>query len=311
MNYREKAVRIGKTNPLLGILTEPPAGTTPNGRGVVLLNAGLLHRVGPSRLHVQVARALAPLGYTVMRFDFSGIGDSEARRDGLAFEQSAVLEVQAAMDQLASTRNIHDFALMGLCSGADAAFLSAVADPRVSAVVQLDPWVYHTWKYALHRWARRLLDLRTWRKVFSREGLERLVLRPLHLAAGGPRDEGVGENVVVSHYSREFPPQAQVEAQLRTLLDRGVRLLCIFSGGMPEHISYGAQYRECFKGLDMGTRVEVIYDPSAEHIFSALHHQQMVVEATRQWLVKAHAGTPAVSPPAEALRPAQAAVQGL
>lgn len=312
MNYREKAVRIGKTQPLLGILTEPPANVAPNGRGVVLLNAGLLHRVGPSRLHVQVARALAPLGYQVLRFDFSGIGDSEARRDGLAFEHSAVLEVQAAMDYLAETRKVRDFALWGLCSGADAAFLSAVADARVSAVVQLDPWIYHTWKYGARRWARRLLDKRLWRKVFSREGLERLVLRPLHLSKAAAGDESIGENVVVSHYSREFPPKAQVEAQLRTLLDRGVRMLCVFSGGMPEHISYGAQYRECFGAIDMRERVEVIYDASAEHIFSALHHQRLVVDATRHWMAKIHAAArPAAASPASAgaLPPAQA--QGL
>ena len=143
MNYREKAIRLGKETPLMAIVTEPPAGIAASGKGVVLLNAGLLHRVGPSRLNVQIARRLAPLGHVSLRFDFSGIGDSEARRDGLPFERSSVLEVQDAMAALAA-RGVRDYTLAGLCSGADAAFLTALADTRVTGLIMMDPWIYHT-----------------------------------------------------------------------------------------------------------------------------------------------------------------------
>lgn len=281
MNYREKAVRFGPTGALLGILTEPAAGTPALGRGIVLLNAGLLHRVGPSRLHVQIARRMAACGYVALRFDFSGIGDSDARRDGLAFEQSAVLEVQEAMNHLASTKQVREFALFGLCSGADGAFLAAVADPRVTSLVQLDPWIYHTWKYAPFALLRKLRNKKSWQNLLSGDTFVRRVLPLLRGSRGGSDGK---DNVVVSHYSRVFPPKAQVEQQLRILLERRVRMFCLFSGGMPESVSYEGQYRECFGSLDLGDLVAVGFHADAAHIFSALEHQKMVVDATEHWL---------------------------
>ena len=297
MNYREKAVRIGKANPLLGILTEPPAGVTASGHGVVMLNAGLLHRVGPSRLHVQLARQFASSGCQSVRFDFSGIGDSEARRDGLAFEQSAVLEVQEAMDFLAA-KGATRFTLIGLCSGADAAFLTAVADPRVHALVQLDPWIYGTWKFPAFRLLRKLQNRRSWMNLLSGETLQRRALQPLlkRLRGGNPA-AGTDDGVVVAHYARDFPPKAQVVSQLRTLIDRQVRMLNIFSGGMPNDVAYGGQYRECFAELDFGHLLTEHYDGTAEHIFSALHHQQWVLDIVTAWL-----GAPVAPPATPAMR---------
>jgi hypothetical protein len=277
MNYREKTIRFGKSTPLLGVLTEPPAGTPANGRGVVLLNAGLLHRVGPSRLHVQVARRMASQGFQALRFDFSGIGDSDARRDGLAFEQSAVLEVQEAMDYLTG-KGVQDFTLWGLCSGADAAFLTAVADARVGGVVQLDGWVYRTWRYHLHHYPPKLLRANSWRKLLP------FLWHKLAAAVRPRAPDAANENVVVSHYSREFPPKAVVEQRLRTLLERRVRLYYLFSGGMPDHINHAAQFKDCFGALALHDLVTVRYEGSAEHMFSALHHQKLVVDSTSEWL---------------------------
>lgn len=286
LSYREKALRLGSNAGLAAVLTEPPAGTPGNGQGLVLLNAGLLHRVGPSRLHVQMARRMAAAGFTSLRFDFSGIGDSEARRDGLAFEQSAVLEVQQALDTLAA-RGIHRFTLAGLCSGADAAFLSAVADPRVSALLMLDPWVYPTWKYTPMALWRKLQNRRSWRNLLSGETLQRRVLVPLlKRLRGGASAQAGGDNVVVAHYARDFPPKAQVQGQMQALLARRVRMLVVFSGGMPESVSYQGQLQECFGELDFGGLLQEHFEPSAEHIFSALPHQRWVVELAARWLAE-------------------------
>ncbi|MGH7928173.1 MAG: alpha/beta hydrolase, partial [Candidatus Binatia bacterium] len=74
---REEALLLGKTRSLVGILTDPPeAKRSTRLPGIILLNAGIIHRVGPNRMHVKIARTLAPMGFVVVRFDFSGIGDS-------------------------------------------------------------------------------------------------------------------------------------------------------------------------------------------------------------------------------------------
>ena len=66
----------------------------------------MVHRVGPNRLY-RPARAeeeLASAGHVVMRFDFSGRGDSDVRTDGMSFLASTVEEVRDAMDYLAESR---------------------------------------------------------------------------------------------------------------------------------------------------------------------------------------------------------------
>ncbi len=284
MNYREKAIRLGKETPLMAIVTEPPAGTAPSGQGVVLLNAGLLHRVGPSRLNVQIARSLAPLGHVSVRFDFSGIGDSEARRDGLAFERSSVLEIQDAMASLAA-RGVREYTLAGLCSGADAAFLAALADTRVTGLVMMDPWVYRTARYRLHHYLPKVLEAKSWLNLLSGNTLMRRVLQPAFPKVF-PTVPGhdANENVVVAHYAREFPPRELVQQQLASLVARRVRMLNIFSGGMPEHVAYQGQYRDCFHAIEFGDLLTEHFDGEAEHIFSALRHQQWVRELVTAWM---------------------------
>lgn len=304
LNYREKAIRFGQTGTLLGILTEPPAGVVPTDRAVILLNSGLLHRVGPSRLHVQVARQLAPQGMVVLRFDFSGIGDSEARRDALAFEQSAVLETQEAMDYLSQAKGVKQFTLWGLCSGADAAFLAAVADPRVTAVVQLDAWIYRTWKFNLRHYAPKFVNRTTWKNFLTGRNLFGPALRRLLSRKSAESPESADENIVVSHYAREFPPRDEVAAKLGTLLERGVQLLYIFSGGQPEHMNYAGQFRDCFSGLDLRDLVTVHYDGAADHIFSDLPKQRFVVATTTDWVLRR---TPAAAPKREAAELASSA----
>ena len=88
---REQAVLFGKTRSLAGVVTDPPKSTEDRKRpAIVLLNSGLVHKVGPNRLNVKLARMLATMGFPVLRFDLSGIGDSKYREDNLPVEKSAV-----------------------------------------------------------------------------------------------------------------------------------------------------------------------------------------------------------------------------
>jgi len=101
MRMNEQVIRFEPSQTLVGIVTQPaPALANPDLPAVVLLNAGLLHRVGPNRIYVQLARKLAGFGFTVLRFDFSGMGDSRPREDHLPYVQSAPAEAKDAMDWL-------------------------------------------------------------------------------------------------------------------------------------------------------------------------------------------------------------------
>ena len=57
---REKVLRFGLERGLSGVLAEPDVNEAVEGApGVVLLNSGILHHVGPSRLYVRIARRFA------------------------------------------------------------------------------------------------------------------------------------------------------------------------------------------------------------------------------------------------------------
>lgn len=125
----EEAVRFGTSNSLIGILASVPEIVNQHAStAVILLNAGIVHRVGAGRVYVKLARALAAAGFITLRFDFSGIGDSPARHDGLSFPKSAVAEAQDAMEFLFRNKGVRRFILLGGCSGARIAFDTACCD---------------------------------------------------------------------------------------------------------------------------------------------------------------------------------------
>jgi len=80
----EKIFTCGPGGALVGVLTEPDvARAPPDAPAVLLWNVGLNHRVGPFRVFVELARRLAEAGFTVLRLDLSGLGDSEVRKDAV------------------------------------------------------------------------------------------------------------------------------------------------------------------------------------------------------------------------------------
>src|SRR5260370_12872393 len=223
---REKALFCGDPPILLGITSEPPTSTpAPERPAFLILNAGLVHRVGPARKSVRLARRLAADGYLTMRFDLSGIGDSEPRRDTLSFDERAILDVRQAMDHLQRTRGVRRFVLMGLCSGADNSFRTALRDDRVMGAVMIDTFGYRTPGFYLRHYGRRLLRPKAWRRLALRvagrvrQRAERVlgVDRPQPPAPPPPP------------YAREFPPQAEFVAGVRALVDRGAHLHFVYS----------------------------------------------------------------------------------
>jgi hypothetical protein len=226
---------------------------------------------------VRLARRLAAEGVASLRFDFSGIGDSEVRRDELAFEQSAVAELREAMDYLAASKGAKSFVVIGLCSGADMAFEVAKVDPRVVGLGVLDPWAYRTPRYFVNHYAPRLLQASAWTRLIRR----RLASPPTSAPSSGAP---ALEELDLPTYVREFPPQERAAAELSALLARGVELCAIFSGGQSDHYNYEGQFADAFRGLPLRKQLLERYLPDADHIFTNLDHQRQVVDTLAGWL---------------------------
>ena len=69
---RENVYTVGPSKSLVAAVTEPVHVAANNATPViVILNTGIIHRVGHQRKFVMLARELAARGYSVVRFDFS------------------------------------------------------------------------------------------------------------------------------------------------------------------------------------------------------------------------------------------------
>jgi pimeloyl-ACP methyl ester carboxylesterase len=274
---RERAVRFGEGSGIVGILSSAaqPGHDAP---GILLLNAGILHRVGACRLHVRLARRLAAEGFPVLRFDFSGIGDSEVRRDGLSFEESSVVETREAMDLMTSKVSASRFVAIGLCSGADAAVEAASADERIVGLGLLDPWVYRTPRYYLRRFGPKLFRPSAWAHSI------RVRVRPGPDATGLPSLEEAEEgDIELPTYVRVFPPRRETEERFRKFVSRDLEICAVLTGGQPGHYNYEGQFRQCFRRANLGERLVEIYRPAADHIFTDLAEQEGLIETLVSW----------------------------
>ena len=278
---REKAIRFGKSATLVGVLAEPRKKNddTAARPAVILLNSGILHHIGACRLHVRIARSLAPRGLRVLRFDHAGIGDSEPRKDTLPFVESAPQEVREAMDYLSEKKGHKEFILVGLCSGADMAFKVAQQDDRVVGLIQMDPYAYRTWKYYLHYYGPRALRVSPWIN-FAKRQLGKVL--PANEPESG--SERVPDDFASPEYRRIFPPRDETAQGLSVLTDRSVQMLSIFTGGQERHFNHQSQYVESFPDVNFRDLLRVVFIKESDHIFTNLDHQNMVDDEITEWV---------------------------
>lgn len=123
---------------LFGIL-EVPDKNREKDICIILLSPGVKTRVAPHRLYWKMSHLLCELGYSVFRFDFYGLGDSEGE-----IEEEFVADLYGsvavgrykedtldAIDWIDKNLGIKKIILSGLCGGAITGLLAGVSDDRV------------------------------------------------------------------------------------------------------------------------------------------------------------------------------------
>ncbi|MDX2459967.1 MAG: hypothetical protein QNM00_07755, partial [Gammaproteobacteria bacterium] len=136
----EEPLQFGPGGRLFGILTMPegPSNSAKDLPVFVFLSSGLLYRAGPRRLYVRLARELAQQGFSSLRVDLAGRGDS-APAPGLSEEQSLSKDYEEIVSVLESRMGPVRLVLGGLCSAADDALKLAPGDSRINGLFLLDP----------------------------------------------------------------------------------------------------------------------------------------------------------------------------
>lgn len=283
----ERAVSIGPAR-LMGIVTEPVAsggGAERPRRALLAANIGLHHRVGPFRIYVELARAAAARGWYVLRFDLSGLGESEPRPEGTGDTEQAVRDTIEAMDWMAERHGIEEFVLVGLCSGVDAAHATALVDPRVVGAAFIDGYSYRTPGHLLRRHVLRLLQLGRWRRYLGR----RLAARP-SAAGDRARPAGGAERAVTDPatagllFARRYPSRARFRQDVAALTRRGARLLFVYTGAVDEHFNSERQLAETLGRRVPRDRVAVAILRHADHVLTGLAERARLVALLVRWL---------------------------
>jgi len=272
----EQPVRFGPNERLVGTLTRPAGVETE--WAIILTNAGVIHRVGPHRINVKIARHAAALGCASLRFDLSGLGDSRPAQDGRPWEEQAVSDMRAAIDCLESTTAARRFAILGICSGADNGLAAALADPRVAALFLVDAYAYPTWKTSVVRALRVLRPSRVVRRLpgwLREKGTQVLTGVRRLLRGGGPND--------VLDFGRYVPPPEIFAAQLQRLVDRGVAVYVLYSGSLHTSYNYAGQFGDVFGGERFFKEVRCDYSRDIDHTLTTLHSQRLLLEKFTGW----------------------------
>jgi dienelactone hydrolase len=265
---RERVCEFGPQLNLAGLVTEPTAREHPELPAVVMLNAGLLHRVGPHRMSVTLARKLAANGVTSLRFDLGGRGDSESCRHAESDESQVQADIIDALDYMETKHGIDNFVLLGLCAGADNAHAVALRDPRVVGAVFLDGHGYWTRRSYVEYYLPRLARPSSWMSFARR-----------NLAAQKQELDNVG-----GHGRRKpFGTRHEVEREIQSLVDRNAQLLYIYTGGVTSYYNYARQFFDMFPKLKPRDRIQVEYYPNADHTYTFAEDRERMLERVIAW----------------------------
>jgi pimeloyl-ACP methyl ester carboxylesterase len=275
---REEAILLGPHRSLVGIYT--PTVREHAARGprlaVVLLNAGLIHHVGPNRLYVRLARVLAARGIAAVRVDFSGIGDSSPRPDHLPAEELGVREPQEILDDL-SRRGLDGFVMCGVCSGARHALLAA-RDRRVKGLILINQSfsvadVHAVEQLSAQYYLRRSLrNPRAWRNLVTGKVKYRALFTTLFNEARRLLRDGSA--------ARGSSPADLLLKELEPALVHATPVLIVFSDRHAEALQLlgGDALR-----LQRHQSLRIEPHPRVDHLFTSTTAQAALVQQVCEW----------------------------
>jgi len=289
---------------LFAVVSRPAGGTSIRRVSIVLCTTGANNRIGPGRLYVNLARYWAALGFTVIRVDLGGVGDSIGADPGTENQPHAPIRIDELIETVAWIRRetgFDDIALFGLCSGAFNAFHAAIGGVEVNNVILVNPGVFYLGADqnastsaearlgAAHALTRGLMTPRKWRLAFREQGFRIGLERARVLLREGATD-GFGFLVRSSLRNAARRIGLRVEApsalprDLETITKRGVKVLMVFAAG-----ETAAHYVRMIAGpaldsLLRGGRLEIIDIDGGDHVFSSPGARQRLFEETTQYL---------------------------
>jgi hypothetical protein len=170
-----------------------------------------------------------------------GIGDSGNRTDNLSLKDGVISDVKDAMNFLSVKEGIHEFILMGICSGADNSLRVAQTDARVIGAVPIEAYYFATPGYHWYTYRKRLLNPKSWCRLVTMKAdfwriLKKYKIREKNSLPVNGRSEGVG-------VEGSWSFKNEIVSEIQDLLNRGVSLYFIYCVDSPSYYNHYLQLR--------------------------------------------------------------------
>ena len=278
----ERPATFGANTRLFGVLTEPAHRGDRVGTAIVLANAGSVHHIGPGRMYVSLAREWARMGFSVLRMDIGGVGDSDAHPatpDNHPYPDHAIDDLRQAVRWCRDQARCERVVIAGLCSGAHASFHAGLELENIAGIIAINPIVFYwnpgcaldvaSWmNYAeSRRYSQQARQVGSWMRLLRGE------VRVRHAAAVGYRRAreviGGAAGVLGRRIGLRGDQRENVAADLTRISNRGVTTLLAFSEGDPGLDVVRRQYSRDVRLLERNRRnfaMRVI--PNADHTFT-------------------------------------------
>ncbi len=268
---KEQAVHFGAQRERFGVLSLPDA-LDPDRPVVLIPSTGIGHRIGPGRLHVELARALATAGVAAFRFDLAGCGDSDfaAGEDGA----DAARDLVTAMDALMARGLPDRYIGAGLCAGAHHVHQAARIDPRLVGAIFLDGYAYKTPRF----WVNYGMDRLTHSKRYAgtpERNPHALAPRGTAEVAHDALPEDIG--------SVQAPTPAGMKADLQTFIARNMALCFVYTGELAAEYNYREQLTDAFPLLRSYPLLTLRLVIEADHAYSRRATRDALIRSLVDW----------------------------
>ena len=272
---------------LFGVITDP---RTPGDLAVIELGGGYTPStsIGRNGIFVTLARRAASLGFTVLRFDYHGIGESTGRST-IRLDRPFVVDLLSAAEVIRG-RGSKEMVLVGSCFGARTAMAGGGKVDGIAGAVLLAPPLrdYALSERRTEGWsARQYLDALIHPRSLVGKGDALTIRRYLRFLRSGAR-------VVFRRLGRAIRPRRDVPRWMSDAFIRGMEDLV--ATGIPILLVYGTNddslpdFEEARRGklgtvIDRGgSSVTVQILPGAVHGFNDAAAQSRVIDTVDSWL---------------------------
>jgi pimeloyl-ACP methyl ester carboxylesterase len=303
---------------LFGIVHIPDNSPSAGERiGINLLNPGIKYRVAPHRLSMKLARRLCQKGYHVLRFDPSGIGDSDGELPenflihdiwGRIQTGLFVNDTITANDFFIKHYELSNLILVGSCGGAITSLLTSAKDRRVNALCLIDVPVFlldskssfaevatkdgekADWFFS--EYTRKLFRPGSWYRFVSLKtdyrALGKILLMQFQRKIGRrKKDERLPSNL--EKLCQENKLNKLFFESFEALVENGKHILFISAGNDPGFETFQNYFQNYYLKNRLGkgshdSLTEVFVILGSNHIYTLKEWQESLIDKVSSWI---------------------------